>query len=93
MTRAGSGSDLPRIGCAPLLAAAWLVALAVALSLVPGCGASAAVRESYAATVLRCVAEERQIVDRDSTPEEDARDVAALRERCAAELAVIGGVP
>jgi hypothetical protein len=69
-------------------------ALALALCLAPlGCGASPAVRESYALTVARCTAAERAIVDRDSTAEEDARDLAALRAECAQALEAIGGVP
>lgn len=66
-------------------------ALVAALCVIAGCGgASAELRARYAAEVARCVMAERAIVDRASTPEEDARDLATERARCDAALLAAG---
>jgi len=67
---------------------------ALALVTVPGCGASAELRASYATTVTECIAHERAIVDRQgSTLEQDNADLAVERARCDAALAAVGGTP
>ena len=73
----------------------WLAALVcVAVWTGVGCGASAAVRASYAAETERCMAAESAIVARQGTTEaEDRADLAALRAECDAHLAAIGGGP
>ena len=72
----------------------WLAALAVILA-TPGCGSvSPAARSSYAAEVSRCEDAEDVIRDRQGTTEaQDLADLRALREECAASLAIIGGTP
>ena len=68
--------------------------IAIPLSLlVIGCGASPEVRANYAVEAARCITNERAIVDRASTAEEDARDLAIERARCDAALEAIGGAP
>jgi hypothetical protein len=56
-----------------------------------GCGgASDALRAAYATEAARCVANERAIVDRQGTTEEqDRADLALERTRCDAALAGI----
>jgi hypothetical protein len=74
-------------------------ALAVAMFAVPaaasnmaGCGASAEVRSAYSIETMRCIANERAIVDRQGTTEEqDRADLEIERSRCDAALAAIGG--
>jgi hypothetical protein len=67
--------------------------LTLALALVSGCGAtSAQVQARYAAEVAQCAFNERAIVSRPTTPEEDARDLAIERARCDARLREIVGV-
>lgn len=60
-----------------------------------GCGAqlTAAQREALAAETQRCLANERAIVDRPGTTEEqDRANLATERERCdAARAAIVGG--
>ena len=60
-----------------------------------GCGAqlTASQREALTVETQRCVANERAIVDRpDTTEEQDRADLAAERARCdAARAAIVGG--
>ncbi len=65
--------------------------LPLAFVFVAGCGASGAVRSAYALEQARCLANERQIIDRESSEAEDDRDMAAERARCDAALLAIGG--
>lgn len=68
-----------------------LVALGVAAS---GCGAqlTAEQRTAYAIRTQLCLAQERAIVDRQGTTEEqDAADLAASRAQCDADRAAIVG--
>ena len=71
-----------------------VLALAAGPVLV-GCGAqlTASQREALAVETQRCVANERAIVDRpDTTEEQDRADLAAERSRCdAARTAIVGG--
>ena len=71
-----------------------VLALAAGPVLV-GCGAqlTASQREALAVETQRCVANERAIVDRpDTTEEQDRADLAAERSRCdAARAAIVGG--
>ena len=71
-----------------------VLALAAGPVLV-GCGAqlTASQREALAVETQRCVANERAIVDRpDTTDEQDRADLAAERSRCdAARAAIVGG--
>lgn len=67
--------------------------IALVLVLVSGCGATTAeVRARYAAEVAQCAFNERAIVSRPTTPEEDARDLAIERARCDQALRQIAGV-
>lgn len=61
------------------------------LALVAGCGgASPALVSAYTLEQARCYQNERDIIDRQGTTEEqDYADMAAERERCAAALAAI----
>lgn len=69
------------------IAALILCALAAVL---PGCGASAATQGAYALEQARCIANEREIVDRQgSTLAEDQAALAAERARCDAALDAI----
>jgi hypothetical protein len=66
---------------------AALLALVFACSTLPACGASDAMRAAYAEEVARCTLNERAIVAREGTTEEE--DAAALeleRARCDAAL-------
>lgn len=58
---------------------------------VAACGsASPAVKGAYSLEAARCIANEREIVERSGTTEEqDRADLAAERARCDAELAQI----
>ena len=71
-----------------------VLALAAGPVLV-GCGAqlTASQREALAVETQRCLANERAIVDRpDTTDEQDRADLAAERSRCdAARAAIVGG--
>ena len=70
------------------MAVLWLCALACALS----CGASPEVRVSYATETARCLANEREIIERvGTTREEDDAAFLAERARCDAALAAIAG--
>lgn len=66
-----------------------LCALVVALGCASCGGATTDQRVDYAAEVARCVAAERAIVDRESTAEQDAADLAALRAECDRNLETI----
>ena len=68
-----------------------LVAAAIALvSCMEGCGASAELRAAYALEQARCIANERQIVERDGTTYmEDVEDLELERARCNAALRLI----
>ncbi len=71
-----------------------LLPLALGLSFAiaaQGCGASAVTRSSYALEQARCLANEREIIERVSTAEEDDRDMAIERARCDAALDAIEG--
>lgn len=70
--------------------AAIAVLLMVALTPLCGCGASAATRSAYALEQARCIANERSIIDREGTTEEqDRADMASERARCDAALDAI----
>ena len=75
----------------PLVACAMLAALLH----VPGCGAATPeTRSAYAVEALTCIANERAIVERQGTTEEqDRTDLVLERARCDAALATIGGAP
>ena len=68
-----------------------LLPLAFVALTLSACGASAVTRSTYALEQARCIANEREIIDRESTEEEDTRDMAIERARCDAALAIIGG--
>jgi hypothetical protein len=77
---------------AVLLVRACLVLAVVALvaACCSGCGASAATQGAYALEQARCLANERDIVDRQGTTlEEDQASLAAERARCDAALDAI----
>ncbi len=77
-----------------LIPAAVVVLLAALAAHCSGCGGvSVEARTAYAVESARCVANERAIVDRVSTEEEDRRDIAIERARCDAALAVAEGRP
>ena len=66
---------------------AALLVLAFACSTLPACGASDAMRAAYAEEVARCTLNERAIVAREGTTEdEDAQALELERARCDAEL-------
>lgn len=68
-------------------------AIVLACALCSGCAATTAqVRAAYAAETAQCAFNERAIVSRPSTPEEDARDLAIERARCDARLREIAGM-
>ena len=57
---------------------------------LPGCGASAATISAYTLEQARCIANEREIVDRAGTTyEEDRAAMDAERERCDRALRAI----
>lgn len=72
---------------------AWaLLVMCACAWLSSGCGASAATRSTYALEQARCIANEREIVDREGTTlEQDQADMAAERARCDAALDAIEG--
>jgi hypothetical protein len=78
-------------GYADVLALAVLSSLFAFVAFAcSGCGAaSSEQRSAYAIEQARCIANERAIVDRVSTEEEDRRDLAAERARCDAALDAI----
>lgn len=78
-----------RFGVVPELAIALGVLGLVALvaAFFSGCGASAATRSAYALEQARCIANERSIIDREGTTEEQDREAMRVeRERCDAAL-------
>lgn len=71
-------------------AIAVLAACALVASCCAGCGASAATRSAYALEQARCIANEREIIARrGTTEEEDTAAMAAERARCDAALDAI----
>jgi hypothetical protein len=62
---------------------------------IEGCGASAATHSAYSIEAARCIANERVIIERTGTTEEqDRADMAAERARCDHELSlIVGGAP
>ena len=86
----GNGDGIPDI----VQRGSMLLVLALGAATV-GCGAqlTASQREALAVETQRCLANERAIVDRpDTTEEQDRADLAAERERCdAARAAIVGG--
>ena len=88
----GNGDGIPDI----VQRGSMLLVLALAAGpVLVGCGAqlTASQREALAVETQRCVANERAIVDRtDTTEEQDRADLAAERSRCdAARAAIVGG--
>ena len=86
----GNGDGIPDI----VQRGSMLLVLALGAATV-GCGAqlTASQREALAVETQRCLANERAIVDRpDTTEEQDRADLAAERSRCdAARAAIVGG--
>lgn len=78
-----------------LIGAVCLAAIVLSVMfawLLQGCGASDAVRASYAVEVANCMAQERRIIDREgTTAEQDAEDWEIERARCNAALEAIEG--
>lgn len=73
------------------LAASFVLALGALIAL-SGCGATAATRSRYSIEVSRCLANERDVIEREGTSEQqDRADFAAERARCDAALAEIEG--
>lgn len=71
-------------------ALAVLATVALVAACCQGCGASAATQGAYALEQARCIANEREIVDRAGTTlEQDQAALAAERARCDAALDAI----
>lgn len=88
----GFGVQGPRWGALPevVIACAVIIACTLVGSCLSGCGASAATQSAYALEQARCIANEREIVDRpDTTEEQDRQDMTAERARCDAALDAI----
>ena len=87
----GNGDGIPDI----VQRGSMLLVVGLGLGVASGCGAqlTASQREALTVETQRCVANERAIVDRpDTTDEQDRADLAAERSRCdAARAAIVGG--
>jgi hypothetical protein len=72
-----------------------LIGSMIIASTVVGCGGglSNSQRTTLAAETQNCLVREREIVDRDSTEEQDRVDLATERARCDAARAAIVGAP
>jgi hypothetical protein len=93
MTFEDKGDDTTLIGW--VAAGAFVALTGLGLLLTSGCGgASDALRAAYATEAARCVMNERAIVDRQGTTEEqDRADLDAERARCDAALDAIEETP
>lgn len=100
MNRAGSGTDIPGVGCFASIIGSWC-AIGLILGTAATCGScspsvSTQTRVNYAMEAARCDENERAIIAReDTTLEEDTAAMAAERIRCDEARAAIldGGTP
>jgi len=86
----------PHCSPVPLTGAASIESMRhlLLMLLLTGCGASSATIARYAAEQTLCLRNERAIIDRSGTSEEeDEADYAAEQARCDAALLIIEGAP